>query len=54
MQTPSLLPRSQRLLALSGVVFAILFLVGWFASGADTPDYAAADEDWTTWADDSQ
>jgi hypothetical protein len=47
-------PSWQRLLALSGVVFAVLFLVGWFASGGDTPDYGAADEDWTNWADDNQ
>ena len=44
----------QRLLALSGVVFAVLFVVGWFASGGNTPDYAATDQDWTTWADDNQ
>jgi hypothetical protein len=37
-------PSWQRLLALSGVVFALLFVVGWFASGGDAPDYAAADE----------
>ena len=43
-----------RLLALSGIVFAVLFLIGWFASGALTPDYGAADEDWTNWADDNQ
>ncbi len=43
-----------RLLALSGIVFAGLFLIGWFASGALTPDYGAADEDWTNWADDNQ
>ena len=43
-----------RWLALSGIVFAVLFLVGWFASGALTPDYGAADEDWTNWADDNQ
>jgi hypothetical protein len=36
------------------VVFALLFLVGWFASGGDTPDYGAADEDWIDWADDNQ
>ena len=42
-----------RLLALSGIVFAVLFLIGWFASGALTPDYGAADEDWTNWADDN-
>jgi succinate dehydrogenase/fumarate reductase cytochrome b subunit len=45
----------QRLLALSGAVFAVLFLVGWFASGGDAPDYAAAsDQEWTAWADDNQ
>jgi hypothetical protein len=44
----------QRLLALSGVVFAVLFVVGWFASGADTPDYGATDEDWSTWSDATQ
>jgi hypothetical protein len=43
-----------RWLALSGIVFAVLFLVGWFASGALTPDYGAADEDWTNWADGNQ
>jgi Domain of unknown function (DUF4386) len=43
-----------RLLALSGILFAVLFLIGWFASGALTPDYGAADEDWTNWADDNQ
>ena len=55
MQSPDTLPPSwQRLLALSGVVFAVLFFVGWFASGGDAPDYAAADQDWTNWADDNQ
>jgi hypothetical protein len=44
----------QRLLALSGVVFALLFLIGWFASGGDAPDYGAADQEWTEWADDNQ
>jgi hypothetical protein len=28
----------QRLLALSGVAFAVLFAIGWFASGGDAPD----------------
>jgi hypothetical protein len=52
---PNAMPSSwQRLLALSGVVFAVLFVVGWFASGGDTPDYGATDEDWTTWSDDNQ
>jgi hypothetical protein len=55
MQPPNALPPSrQRLLALSGVAFAVLFVVGWFASGGDTPDYAAADQEWTEWADDNQ
>jgi hypothetical protein len=44
----------QRLLALSGVAFAVLFVVGWFASGGDAPDYRAADQDWTDWAEDNQ
>ena len=45
--------RTQRLLALSGVAFAVLLILGWFLSGGDTPDYTAADEDWTTWAADN-
>jgi hypothetical protein len=44
----------QRLLALSGVAFAVLFLVGWFVSGGDAPDYGASDQDWTSWASDNQ
>jgi hypothetical protein len=44
----------QRLLALSGVAFGVLFVVGWFASGGDAPDYAAADQEWTEWADDNE
>ena len=35
-------------------MFAVLFVVAWFASGGNTPDYAATDQDWTTWADDNQ
>src|SRR5688572_6558183 len=55
MQGPDALPSSsQRLMALSGVVFAVLFLVGWFASGGDAPDYGATDQNWTDWADDNQ
>ena len=55
MQSPDTLPPSwQRLLALSGVVFAVLFLVGWFASGGDAPDYAAGDQEWTEWAKDNE
>jgi len=55
MQPPDALPVTwQRLLALSGVAFAVLFLIGWFASGGDAPDYGAADQAWTSWADDNQ
>ena len=42
------------MLALSGVAFAVLFVIGWFASGGDAPDYGAPDQDWTDWADDNQ
>ena len=35
-------------------MFAVLFVVGWFASGGDAPDYAAADQEWTEWADDNE
>jgi len=55
MQPPDARPTTtQRLLALSGVVFAVLFLIGWFASGGDAPDYGAQDQDWIDWADDNQ
>src|SRR5688572_7894784 len=55
MQPPDALPGTwQRLLALSGVAFAVLFLIGWFASGGDAPDYSATDQAWTNWADDNQ
>ena len=47
-------PPWQRLLALSGVAFAVLLVAGWFLSGGNTPDYAAPDQDWTKWADDNQ
>jgi succinate dehydrogenase/fumarate reductase cytochrome b subunit len=48
------LPRPwQRLLALSGVAFAPLFVVGWLTSSvANAPDYTAADEKWIKWARD--
>jgi hypothetical protein len=47
MQPPDAHPTTtQPLLALSGIVFAVLFLVGWFASGANSPDYGATDADW--------
>jgi hypothetical protein len=35
-------------------VFAVLFLVGWFASGGDAPDYAAGNREWTEWAEDNE
>ena len=46
--------RRQRLIALSGVGFVPLFLVGWFASGGVTPHYSAPDQDWTNWASDNK
>ena len=55
MHSPDARPTAlQRLLAGSGVVFAVLFLIGWFASGGDAPDYGAPDQDWTDWADNNQ
>lgn len=55
MQPPDAHRRTtDRLLALSGVVFAVLFLIGWFASGGNSPDYRAADQAWIDWADDNQ
>ena len=49
------LPRSwQRLLALSGIAFAVLLVVGFFLSGSDTPDYTAADQEWTNWAENNE
>jgi len=47
-------PLWQRLLALSGVAFAVLLVFGWFLSGGDAPDYTAPDETWTDWADDNR
>jgi succinate dehydrogenase/fumarate reductase cytochrome b subunit len=49
------LPTSwQRLPALSGIAFAVLFVVGWFISGSDAPDYMAADQEWTNWAENNE
>lgn len=47
-------PGLQRLLALSGVGFAVLFFIGFLISGGDTPDYGAADAAWTNWAKDNE
>ena len=49
------LPRSwQRLLALSGAVFAPLFVIGWFTNGGLTPHYNEPDQEWVNWARDNQ
>ena len=52
--TDTLPPSWERLLALSGVAFAVLLVFGWFLSGGDAPDYTAADEDWAEWAGDNR
>jgi hypothetical protein len=44
----------QRLLALSGIAFAVLFVVGWFISGSDAPNYMAADQEWRNWAENNE
>src|SRR5262245_50858407 len=51
-QSADALPPSwQRLLALSGVAFAPLFVVGWLASAvSDSPNYIAAQQEWIKWA----
>ena len=55
MQAPDALPVTwQRVLALSGVVFAALFVVGWFTNGGLTPHYNEPNEAWTDWARDNQ
>lgn len=43
-----------RLLALSGIAFAVLLVFGWFLSAGDTPDYTAANQDWIDWAEDNR
>jgi hypothetical protein len=49
------LPTSRdRLPALSGIAFAVLFVVGWLISGSDTPDYTAADQEWASWAENNE
>ena len=47
-------PKRRRLMPLSGVAFALLFLIGSLTSSANTPDYTAADQAWTNWAHDNQ
>ena len=32
----------------------MLFVVGWFMSGGDAPDYMAADQEWRNWAADNE
>jgi hypothetical protein len=46
--------RSQRLVALSGLGFAVLFAIGSLTSSANTPHYTAVDQAWTNWAHDNQ
>lgn len=43
-------PSRQRLVALSGIAFAVFLLVAWFSNGAETPHYTAPNHEWTTWA----
>lgn len=43
-------PPWQRLLALSGVAFAPIFVIGWLTSSGNTPNYTAGDQAWTNWA----
>ena len=50
--SPQAAPR--RLLALSGVAFVPLFVVGWATSVAANPHYTASDQAWTNWAHDNQ
>jgi succinate dehydrogenase/fumarate reductase cytochrome b subunit len=41
----------QRFLALSGVAFAPLFVVGWLSSAvSDSPNYIASEQKWIKWA----
>jgi hypothetical protein len=55
MQPPDALPRGwQRLLALSGAAFALLFVVGWFTNGGLTPHYNEPNREWINWARDNQ
>jgi hypothetical protein len=50
----ALSPTWQRRLALSGVLFAPFFLIGWLTRVANNPDYTASDQEWTNWAHDNQ
>jgi hypothetical protein len=52
--TGSLPTSRQRLLALSGIAFAVLLCLAWFSNGAETPHYTAPDHDWTTWANNTE
>ena len=55
MQSPDAVPATwQRVLALSGVAFAVLFVIGWFTNGGLTPHYNEPDQEWTNWARDNQ
>ena len=43
-----------RAAALSGIAFAVLLALAWFLNGAETPHYNAPDQDWTTWANNTE
>jgi hypothetical protein len=54
-QSADALPPSwHRLLAPSGILFAVLFVVSLLISGGDAPDYTATDQEWTNWADSNE
>jgi hypothetical protein len=44
----------QRLVALSGIAFAVFLILAWFSNGAMTPHSTAPDHDWTTWANNTE
>ena len=47
-------PLVQRLVAASGIVFAVLFAVAFLISGGDTPDDSAPIGEWTEFAQDNE
>lgn len=40
--------------ALSGLAFTVFLALAWFLNGAETPHYLAPDDDWTTWASNTE
>ena len=51
---PTVIVALLALTALGTSTVTVLFVIGWFASGGDAPDYGASDADWVNWADDNQ